>query len=218
MAPANPPSIPGPRESRRSSAEVRTLTVAAARKLFAQHGYRGTSTRDIAAEAGVTAAAIYRHFGNKVGLFETAVEEPLHQAMDGFLRNWEFLGPEQDNNAAAAELFLTAVLTLLRQNRDLLGAYLYGSPQRVGESVLSRELGRVVDRVQRAVSGQGLPEVDVPVVVRSVTAMLLALVLHEDALFPPDDRPDDTRIMHEIVPLILRGIEARGPTAPASGR
>lgn len=42
---------------------------AAAAKLFPVHGYAGTSVRDIAAEAGVDAALVIRHFGSKEGLF-----------------------------------------------------------------------------------------------------------------------------------------------------
>lgn len=41
----------------------------AAAKLFPQHGYTGTSVRDIAAGAGVDAALVIRHFGSKEELF-----------------------------------------------------------------------------------------------------------------------------------------------------
>ncbi|MFY1621228.1 helix-turn-helix domain-containing protein, partial [Micromonospora sp. WMMD736] len=80
---------------RRSTEEVRTLVLASARRLFSVHGYGGTSTRDVATDAGVTAAAIFRHFGSKKGLFDAAVEEPLHDAISGFLQDWEFLGPDR---------------------------------------------------------------------------------------------------------------------------
>ena len=75
--------------------------------------------------------------------------------------------------------------------------------------MLSRELGSVVDRVQSAITSQGLVSVDVPVVVRCVTGMMLSLVLYDDFLFPPDDHPSDERILTEVVSLILRGIESR---------
>jgi AcrR family transcriptional regulator len=41
----------------------------AAARLFPVHGYTGTSVRDIAAEAGVDAALVIRHFGSKEDLF-----------------------------------------------------------------------------------------------------------------------------------------------------
>ena len=203
---------------RRSTEEVRTLLVASARRLFSIYGYHGTSTRDIATAAGVTAPAIYRHFGNKEGLFEAAVEGPLHSTVDGFLKDWEFIGSDQSNNAAAALLFMNSVVGLLRQNRELFVAYLQGRPYHdVEESVLSRELGSVVERVQAAITGQGLVGVDVPVTVRCITGMLMSIVLYDDFLFPPDDRPSDERILTEAVAITLRGIESRDPppTPPA---
>ncbi|BDB44012.1 MULTISPECIES: TetR/AcrR family transcriptional regulator [Mycobacterium] len=209
-----------PTPTRRSTAEVRTLILASARKLFSIHGYRGTSTRDVASAAGVTAAAIYRHFGNKEGLFEAAVEEPLHATVDGFLNDWEFIGSDQRNNEAAARLFMKSVVALLRDNRELFAAYLQGRAGRaVEESALSRELGNVVDRVRTAIEGQGLVGVDVPVTVRCVTGMLMSTVLYDDFLFPPDDKPADDRLLDEAVALTLRGIESRDAARqpPAKG-
>ena len=195
---------------------MRTLVLASARGLFSVHGYRGTSTRDVASAAGVTAAAIYRHFGNKEGLFEAAVEEPLHATVDGFLNDWEFIGSDQRNNEVAARLFMKSVVTLLRDNRELFAAYLHGRAQReVEESALSRELGNVVERVHSAIAGQGLVGVDVPIAVRCVTGMLMSLVLYDDFLFPPGERPADDRILNEAVALTLRGIESRDiPAGP----
>ena len=107
--------------TRRSSEEVRNLILSSARRLFSIHGYGGTSTRDVARESGTTAAAIYRHFGSKQGLFDGAVEEPLRGAIAGFLQDWDFLGPDQANNAAAVRLYMKSLVELLRSNRELIG-------------------------------------------------------------------------------------------------
>lgn len=48
---------------------TRALITEAARGLFLQHGYRGTTLRAIAAEVGVDQALISYHFGSKKGLF-----------------------------------------------------------------------------------------------------------------------------------------------------
>lgn len=199
-----------PMRTRRSSEEVRSLIVSSARRLFSIHGYGGTSTRDVASESGTTAAAIYRHFGSKEGLFDAAVEEPLHQTVTGFLQDWDFLGSDRANNSAAVGLYMKSLVKLLRSNRELITAYLQ-RPLRdeLDESPLSRELGSVVDRVQSAIDAQGLTGVDVPVVVRCVTGMVLSLVLYDDFLFPPKGRPTEDRILQEVVALTLRGIECR---------
>ena len=58
---------------------------AAATRLFAQHGYSGTSVRDIAAAAGVDPALVSRHFGSKEGLFLSTmtVDEDFRGLVDG---------------------------------------------------------------------------------------------------------------------------------------
>lgn len=52
-------------------------------KLFAEHGFSGTTTRRIAAEAGVTEAVIFQHFSDKDALYaailETKASDPLAQ-------------------------------------------------------------------------------------------------------------------------------------------
>lgn len=56
-----------------------------AARCFAQHGYRGTTTAMIAAEAGVSEPIIYRHFRNKHDLFIALIEE----VGDRVFNNWE---------------------------------------------------------------------------------------------------------------------------------
>ena len=53
---------------------TRGRLVAAAKRAFASHGFRGASVNRIAADAGVTAAMINHHFGGKRGLYDACVE------------------------------------------------------------------------------------------------------------------------------------------------
>src|SRR2546421_11881353 len=58
--------------------------VAAARKLFAEYGYRGATMRAIAREANVDAALIHHFFTSKEGVFAAAMEDafPAPDAID----------------------------------------------------------------------------------------------------------------------------------------
>jgi AcrR family transcriptional regulator len=55
------------------SAATRDALVAAARPLFAAHGFAGVSTDAIVAAAGVTRGALYHQFADKTALFEAVL-------------------------------------------------------------------------------------------------------------------------------------------------
>jgi AcrR family transcriptional regulator len=75
----------------KDAAATRLHLVQAARRRFAFDGYRATTVRDIAAEAGVNVALINRYFGSKEGLFRACLdrvvqdlgtEEPVEQGLE----------------------------------------------------------------------------------------------------------------------------------------
>lgn len=61
---------PGPTESRDE-------ILAAARRLFADRGYDGTTVRGVAREAGVDPALVHHFFGSKDRVFVAAMEFPI---------------------------------------------------------------------------------------------------------------------------------------------
>ncbi|WP_055557146.1 TetR/AcrR family transcriptional regulator [Streptomyces sp. NBRC 110028] len=58
----------------RKGIERRRQIVEAAAKIFAQYGYAAGSLRHIAAEVGVTNAALIKHFGDKEGLLTAVLD------------------------------------------------------------------------------------------------------------------------------------------------
>ncbi|GAA2208392.1 TetR family transcriptional regulator [Nonomuraea monospora] len=64
-----------PRPGRwRTGAESKQRILDAARALFGEHGYAGTTVRAVAARAEVDSAMVFYFFGSKQGLFAAAVE------------------------------------------------------------------------------------------------------------------------------------------------
>ena len=74
--------------TRRMKAEDRRRQLLdSAARCFAKHGYRGTTTAMIAAEAGISEPIIYRHFKNKQTLFIALIEKVADEVFD----NWQKL-------------------------------------------------------------------------------------------------------------------------------
>ncbi len=59
---------------RRDAAATRQAILEAATRRFATQGYERAGVREIAADAGVTAALVNRYFGSKEGLFSEVIE------------------------------------------------------------------------------------------------------------------------------------------------
>ena len=69
------PLAPGARRTQADrSAATRDALVAAARRLFAAHGFAEVPTDSIATAAGVTRGALYHQFADKMALFEAALD------------------------------------------------------------------------------------------------------------------------------------------------
>ena len=66
MHPSLPPARP-------MTTPARDQVLAAAARLYAEHGFRGTTTRRIAAEAGVNEVTLFRQFGSKTALLLEAI-------------------------------------------------------------------------------------------------------------------------------------------------
>lgn len=98
------------------AALVRQELLAAGLRIFAEKGYAAASTREICEAAGVNAAAIHYHFGDKEGLYRAVLEQPIVEL------------------AARFAGFDAPGLELEEALRRFLGVFLPGAEQ--GETVL----------------------------------------------------------------------------------
>lgn len=68
-------SAPLQKKSTNDQADIKNLILDTAAVAFAEHGFSGTSLRDIGKTAGISFQSISYHFGNKEGLWEAVVEK-----------------------------------------------------------------------------------------------------------------------------------------------
>ena len=98
--------------------ETRRRIIETALKLFAEHGFRGVSVRDLSAAAQVNVAAVNYHFGSKQGLYRTIFDTVLDEDEGCFARQLDEVGALL-GRAGSDPVLLTAAVEILA--RGLLG-------------------------------------------------------------------------------------------------
>jgi AcrR family transcriptional regulator len=72
--------------SRLTADERRTIIVEAATRVFAENGFHGTTTRELAKAAGVSEALIYKHFPSKESLFSAMLAQGASGALSAVFK------------------------------------------------------------------------------------------------------------------------------------
>lgn len=108
--------------------DSRQQLVAAAASLFAERGYAGTSTRQIAERAGMRQASMYYYFSGKEEILLELLQASVRPTLD---RAAEYLA-ERDARHALRALARADVQTLLAEPHNIGTMYL--SPEIAGEA------------------------------------------------------------------------------------
>lgn len=105
-------------------ADVPLQILQAARRVFGRQGLRGATMEQIATEAGVGVATVYRHYGDK----ETLLQSFVHQITPRSSLREMMMNPTED----VAEDLRSMVTTLLEfsyDNRDIMRLVMAGNEQ-----------------------------------------------------------------------------------------
>lgn len=107
--------------------EVRQQILKTAIRLFAQKGFRGTTTREIALAAGVNEVTIFRHFASKQDLYTAILEVKSSEAG---ITTWvaELVQFAERRDDAGLFLFVASnILAHYRRDPDFLSLKLYST-------------------------------------------------------------------------------------------
>ncbi|MCU1518686.1 MAG: TetR family transcriptional regulator, partial [Pseudarthrobacter sp.] len=134
---------------RGGSTESREHILATARRLFAEHGFEGTSLRQIAREASVDPAMIHHFFKGKDELFALSVALPADPAQ-------VLEGLDQHDPGHRAEAIVRAVLRLWESPaQHSLVAFIRGTIGSKAKTLLLREVvtRTIISRIMAGVPG-----------------------------------------------------------------
>jgi AcrR family transcriptional regulator len=190
------------------------MVLRVARAEFAERGYSGSKSRDLARAAGVSESVMYRHFGSKSGLFTEAVLAPFLRFLSSFSdTSARFLAHPLDSESMM-RLFVSELVDQLTEHRTALRTFLAAvedldeatkeSFYRAFDEVMIR-LGEVV---RREAAGRGREQrvLGSEMNVRATVGMVLSLVVLDDWLLPRGDRrPSRDELIAHLSSILLVG-------------
>lgn len=185
---------------------------AAARRVFAEHGYHGATTDQIARAAGVSPGLIFHYFKSKKELLVEVVTPLAVESLTRFLSDAGGLSPDE-----VLYRFLQGHGEFMRANLDLLRV-IFSEAQfhpEVRELVISRLLHqgtRVLEEYFRrqAEAGALRADLDAPVVARALIGLFLSVVVLREIFQEPVMQSRDVGSLNQqLVQIFLDGVRAR---------
>ncbi|BBY83748.1 hypothetical protein MPUL_49060 [Mycolicibacterium pulveris] len=190
----------------------------AAREAFAAEGFDRSSTRGIAAAAGVNSALIFRYFGSKAGLYEAAVLRPLEAFVEEFLDRWDTYQREPHPPDQTATEWLGGLYDLFCEHHSLVLALIRPSHEAALPSdaaAVSKWIDALLSRVEVVITTEaekrGWSGFDVKMSNRIALGIPFSFAVLGQWLFEGESRrPQRDEIVAGIVSFVLRSMSNTG--------
>lgn len=193
--------------TKKTREERRHDILEAALKVFAEKGYNGASTAEIARAAGVAEGTIFRHFATKKELLIGVLEQKF---LDGVI----YLDKEHASDAPVEFLrcFLKNRLELIKENdglfRFILAEAQYHSEVREAlfNGVLEQGISIIKPWFEKGIERRDFRDIPILPTIRSFMTMVLFYGIFSHVF--PDLSPEKTldEVADHILDLFLHGI------------
>lgn len=199
-----------------TEAETQTRILQAAKKLFARRGYDGTTTRDLAQEAGVAEGTIFRHFENKKAILIEVVTQGWVEILTDLLTEFS----EMASYKAIAQVMRKRMLNL-HQNADLLRvcfmeAQFHPDLREQIQSEVIIKMTDVAEAFFETAMDQGIYRRMNPRIVAQIFLGMFTIAgFSRDTIMPNDSSPQAMLEMAEgMADIFLNGVLTAPSTAP----
>jgi TetR/AcrR family transcriptional repressor of nem operon len=118
----------------------------AAIQCFWSRGYEATSVKDLIDETGITAASLYNAYGDKRGLFRTALDRYVEDSIARRMQRCAALPPRE-----AIEAFFAEILSRSLNDREHKGCMLVNSALEMAphDPEFQKSIARVLTRLEK---------------------------------------------------------------------
>ncbi len=191
-------------------AETRTRILLSARRLFANQGYDGTTTRDLAQAAGVAEGTLFRHFTNKKAILVEVVTQGWVEILTDLLTELSEMGSYK----AVAKVMHRRMLHL-RENADLLKVCFMESQfhpdlrDRIQKEVIDKMMDVAEAFFQTAMDRGVYRRMNPKIVARVFLGMFTVAGFSQDTIMEPGASPKAMQEMAEgLADIFLNGVLA----------
>jgi AcrR family transcriptional regulator len=193
--------------------ETRSRLHHEARRLFALHGFRGASVREITRAAQANLGAITYHFGSKEALHAAVVESVFAEVVERV----EAAVREPATAADRLRAVVRALFTFFRETPEAPRLVLHelaagGGIPPVARPYIRRNLGAIAQVVTEGRADGEFRDADPMLVAFTIVsqsiwfAIVGRQVLGMDGL-PPGNRPVEERVVHHVADIVTRFLE-----------
>lgn len=184
----------------------------AASEEFKKGGYAGATTANIARNADITEAQLFRYFPSKADLFREAVFKPLNEHFQQFSARHPSGAGHAESSRGQARHYITELQEFLSEHSQMLLSLVVTQAYGAGDTKSVSEIDSLRIYFEQGAADMtrrmdGKPKVDPGLMVRASFAAVLASVLFRDWIFPPGLASDE-EINAATIDFVIDGINA----------
>ncbi|AFY68109.1 TetR/AcrR family transcriptional regulator [Geitlerinema sp. PCC 7407] len=201
-------------QSTPSETETRTRILQAAQRLFARRGYDGTTTRDLAQEAGVAEGTLFRHFANKKAILVEVATQGWVELLTDLLTELSEMGSYK----AVAQVMRRRMLNF-HKNADMMRVCFMEAQfhtdlrERIQQEVVDKMMDVAEAFFQTAMDRGVYRRMDPKVIARVFLGMFAIAGFSQETIMEPDASPAAIQAMAEgLADIFLNGVLANNQT------
>jgi AcrR family transcriptional regulator len=183
----------------------------AAEKLFSQKGFKGTTTKDLAAKAGVHEAILFRHFASKRDLYQATLELKISRNRHSALEEMEKSAARRDDRAFFEALAI-GLLTRFEEDPSIPRLILYSAldshePTKVTTERQLRVEQPTLEYISKRMRDGAFRRMDPNHAVFAFGAMLFGYIVRQQILGMSRHKTHDRKkIAKDFVTIFLDGM------------
>lgn len=179
-------------------------------QLFAKKGFRGTTTRDLATQAGVNEAIIFRHFNTKEELYSAILEHKAAETRSARFEEIEQLAAGTDDQKFF-ETLGRAVLERHETDSTFMRLLLFSALEghELSDMFFASMASRnpIAEYIQRRIEEGAFRPVNPELAARMLFGMFFAFVMGQEIFGLKKTQPHDRdEVVRTFVSIFLSGI------------